>query len=149
MQLNQFTDYGLRVLMCLLSCREQDRLTTVTELARLLDVSSNHLVKIVHFMSQQSWIKTTRGRGGGIRLADHAELLSLGGIVRSLERTTQVVDCNKPLCVFSGKCGLKRLLDQALEQFYLFLDKYQLKDLQASKHNDASEVIKILFSKAV
>jgi Rrf2 family nitric oxide-sensitive transcriptional repressor len=149
MQLNQFTDYGLRVLMCLLSCRDQDRLTTVTELARLLDVSSNHLVKIVHFMSQQSWIKTTRGRGGGIRLADHAELLSLGSIVRSLERTMQVVDCNKPVCVFSGKCGLKRLLDQALEQFYLFLDKYQLKDLQASKHNDASEVIKMLFSKAV
>jgi Rrf2 family nitric oxide-sensitive transcriptional repressor len=149
MQLNQFTDYGLRVLMCLLSCREQERLTTVAELARLLDVSSNHLVKVVHFMSQQSWINSTRGRGGGIKLADQAELLSLGTIVRCLERTTQVVDCNKPLCVFSGKCGLKKLLDQALEQFYLFLDKYQLKDLQASKHNAASDVIKMLFSKAI
>ena len=66
MQLNKFTDYALRILMYI--SRPRDLPYTISEIAEDLQVSQNHLVKIVHFMGKQGWLITSRGKGGGIRL---------------------------------------------------------------------------------
>ena len=66
MQLNKFTDYALRILMYVSQPKALPH--TIAELAQALQVSENHLMKIVHFMAKQQWIITARGRGGGIRL---------------------------------------------------------------------------------
>ncbi|CAB1218614.1 RrF2 family transcriptional regulator [Acinetobacter bouvetii] len=124
MQLNKFTDYALRILMYI--AQPRDMPYTIAEIAQDLHVSQNHLVKIVHFMGKQDWLITTRGKGGGIRLNPQALELNLGQIVRILQGENQIVECNTPPCVLRSKCGLKGILDQALEQFYLSLDQYSL-----------------------
>lgn len=124
MQLNKFTDYALRILMYI--SQPRDVPYTIAEIAQDLHVSQNHLVKIVHFMGKQEWLITTRGKGGGIRLNPEALQLKLGHIVRVLQRETQIVECNTPSCVLRSRCGLKGILDQALEQFYQSLDQYSL-----------------------
>ncbi|MFZ7277568.1 RrF2 family transcriptional regulator [Avibacterium endocarditidis] len=68
MQINKFTDYGFRVLIYL--ARQQECTHTIASLAKQLHLSQNHLVKIVHFMAKQQWLITSRGKGGGIRLAE-------------------------------------------------------------------------------
>ena len=127
MQLNKFTDYALRLLMYI--SRPRDTPYTIAEIARDLHVSQNHLVKIVHFMGKQDWIITTRGKGGGIRLNAETLNLNLGQIVRILQGNNQIVQCNTPPCVMRSNCGLKGILDQALEQFYQSLDQYRLGDV--------------------
>ncbi|WP_445659971.1 RrF2 family transcriptional regulator [Acinetobacter sp. F16] len=127
MQLNKFTDYALRLLMYI--SRPRDAPYTIAEIARDLHVSQNHLVKIVHFMGKQDWIITTRGKGGGIRLNAETLNLNLGQIVRILQGNNQIVECNTPPCVLRSNCGLKGILDQALEQFYQSLDHYRLGDV--------------------
>ena len=127
MQLNKFTDYALRLLMYI--SRPRDTPYTIAEIARDLHVSQNHLVKIVHFMGKQDWIITTRGKGGGIRLNAEILNLNLGQIVRILQGNNQIVECNTPPCVLRSNCGLKGILDQALEQFYQSLDHYRLGDV--------------------
>ena len=127
MQLNKFTDYALRLLMYI--SRPRDTPYTIAEIARDLHVSQNHLVKIVHFMGKQDWIITTRGKGGGIRLNAETLNLNLGQIVRILQGNNQIVECNTPPCVLRSNCGLKGILDQALEQFYQSLDHYRLSDV--------------------
>lgn len=127
MQLNKFTDYALRLLMYI--SRPRDTPYTIAEIARDLHVSQNHLVKIVHFMGKQDWIITTRGKGGGIRLNAETLNLNLGHIVRILQGNNQIVECNTPPCVLRSNCGLKGILDQALEQFYQSLDHYRLVDV--------------------
>ena len=127
MQLNKFTDYALRLLMYI--SRPRDTPYTIAEIARDLHVSQNHLVKIVHFMGKQDWIITTRGKGGGIRLNAETLNLNLGQIVRILQGNNQIVECNTPPCVMRSNCGLKGILDQALEQFYQSLDQYRLVDV--------------------
>lgn len=124
MQLNKFTDYALRILMYV--SQPRDMPYTIAEIAQDLHVSQNHLVKIVHFMGKQNWILTTRGKGGGIRLNPQALQLKLGLIVRILQGENQIVECNTPPCVLRSHCGLKGILDQALEQFYQSLDQYSL-----------------------
>lgn len=102
---------------------------TIAELANELQVSENHAMKIVHFMAKQDWLITTRGRGGGIRMNPLTLKIPLGQIVRILQQDSQVVECNTPPCVLRKNCGLKGILDDAVEQFYSSLDHYVLKDV--------------------
>ena len=126
MQLNKFSDYGLRLLMFLLKPSEE--LVTIAQAAAALKISENHLVKVTHFMVKQGWIISTRGKGGGIRLAPKAYELPIGEIVRTLEHDQKAVNCLEPACALRFSCGLKPLLDQALEQFYQHLNGFQLRD---------------------
>ncbi|MEQ1142879.1 RrF2 family transcriptional regulator [Acinetobacter soli] len=127
MQLNKFTDYALRILMYV--SRPSEFPYTIADIAKDLRVSQNHLVKVVHFMGKQEWIITTRGKGGGLRLNPKALEIRLGHIVRILQGDHQIVECHEPPCVMRAHCGLKGILDQALEQFYVSLDQHTLRDV--------------------
>ncbi|EIM40403.1 MULTISPECIES: RrF2 family transcriptional regulator [Acinetobacter] len=127
MQLNKFTDYALRILMYIAQPKEVPY--TIAELANELQVSENHTMKIVHFMAKQDWLITTRGRGGGIRMNPLTLKIPLGQIVRILQQDSQVVECNTPPCVLRKNCGLKGILDDAVEQFYASLDQYTLSEV--------------------
>ena len=136
MQLNKFTDYALRMLMYI--SRPKDTPYTIADIAKDLHVSQNHLVKIVHFMGKQDWIITTRGKGGGIQLNPTTLELKLGNIVRILQGDSAIVECNTPPCVLRSHCGLKGILDQAMQQFYQHLDQYTLVDVLHTPRAGAS-----------
>lgn len=127
MQLNKFSDYALRVLLYV--ARERELPYTISEIAGKLSVSENHLIKVVHFMAKQHWILTTRGKGGGIRLNPQTLSLNLGDILRILEGDSEIVNCHTPPCVLRSHCGLKGILDQAVEQFYFSLNQYTVQDV--------------------
>ncbi|MCK3654847.1 transcriptional regulator [Pasteurellaceae bacterium Macca] len=141
MQLNKFTDYGFRILMLLGSNQAENY--TIGMLATQLQVSENHLVKIVHFMAKQGWLITTRGKGGGIRLAPETLHLPLGDLIRILQGDPQMVNCTSPLCVLHPRCGLKSLLNEAQEQFYQSLNQYRLEQVLPTKKSDAAQQIPI------
>ena len=136
MQLNKFTDYALRILMYVSQPRELPY--TIAELAAQLQVSENHAMKIVHFMAKLDWLITTRGKGGGIRIHPDTLQRPLGHIVRVLQKDEQVVECNTPPCVLRKRCGLKGILDDAVEQFYQHLDQFTLADVSTPHHTQVS-----------
>ena len=140
MQLNKFTDYALRILMYI--SRPRESAYTIAEIATDLQVSQNHLVKVVHFMGKQNWLITTRGKGGGIRLHPDAVHLKVGEGVRTLQGENQIVECNNPPCVLRSQCGLKGILDQALEQFYQYLNQYTLGEVLARSNINNTKTIK-------
>ena len=131
MQLNRFTDLGIRVLMYLGSIEGPS--VTIARLAEDLQVSKNHLVKVVHFMAQQQWLLTSRGKSGGIALAKRPVNYAIGDVVRVLEQNSvngeRLINCQQPPCVLLPACGLPFILQQALEQFYQFLNQYNLADV--------------------
>lgn len=128
MQINRFTDYGLRVLMYL---TQPARATpfTISEMAKELMVSQNHLMKVVHFMAKQGWVVTTRGKGGGISLARAAQDYRLGHAIKTLEANNSLVNCGDPPCILRNSCVLKSVLDSALQVFFDHLDQYTLADM--------------------
>ncbi|UGA38296.1 Rrf2 family transcriptional regulator [Chromobacterium haemolyticum] len=117
MQLTRFTDLGLRVLMYL-TWQEEGQLATIPEIAACFEVSRNHLVKVVHFMAQQGWLQTSRGKGGGLALARAPEQYRVGEVVRELEGLSQLIDCADPPCALRQGCRLKGALDEALAAFF-------------------------------
>ncbi|MDE2430576.1 MAG: Rrf2 family transcriptional regulator [Burkholderiales bacterium] len=136
MQLTHFTDLGLRVLIYL-TYPDRDEPVTISEIAERFAVSRNHLVKVVHFLALQNWIVTTRGKGGGMALAQPVDTYRMGQIIRQLEGHTELIDCSKPACSLKGNCQLKAILDSAHRQFYEALDAYTLQDAVASPTREA------------
>lgn len=133
MQLTSYTDYALRVLIYL--GKLPDRQATITEIADFYNISRNHLVKVVHQLGEKGFIKTTRGKGGGLALQRPAEKIHVGDVVRSMETHFNWVECFNPAlqqCRLLPSCRLKQLLERAGNAYLQVLDASTLADLLAS-----------------
>lgn len=129
MHLTIFTDYGLRTLMFLAA--HPDRLCSVKEVAEAYGISRNHLVKVVHRLAQLGYIESSKGKGGGIKLAQPPEKLKLGDLVRALEPNMNIVECfnrDTNTCRVTGSCQLKHYLFDAKQAFLSSLDNRTLAD---------------------
>lgn len=129
MQLTRFTDYGLRSLMYLAA--HQKKLSSVKEISEFYGISRNHMVKVVHRLSQLGLIESSKGKGGGIWLACPPQEMRLGDIVKQLESNMDLVECfnrenNK--CKITNTCQLKHYLYEARHSFISILNKYTLAD---------------------
>jgi len=133
MRLTTFSDYSLRVLTYL--AVHDGRLATVGEIAAAYGVSENHLVKVVHHLSQQGYIQTTRGKGGGMRLARAPRSINLGQVLRGTEDSLNLVECFEGAseCRIESACALKGMLGRALDAFFAVLERHTLADLLANK----------------
>lgn len=134
MQLTIFTDYGLRSLMYLAA--QPDKLCNVREIADYYGISRNHLVKVVHRLSQLGYITGTKGKGGGISLSFASDKLRLGDLVRDLEPNMNIVECfdkETNTCRVTGSCQLKHFLYEANKAFITSLNQYTLADAVRSR----------------
>ena len=132
MRLTTFTDYTLRVLIYLGTRQGERRLATIGDIATAYGVSENHLMKIVHHLAQQGYVETTRGKGGGMRLARAPEKINIGEVVRGAEEDLAVVECfqkNNFKCPIVPVCTLRGILGQAMGAFFEVLDGQTLADL--------------------
>jgi Rrf2 family nitric oxide-sensitive transcriptional repressor len=121
MQLNLFTDYGLRTLLRL--AMEPDRVFTTSEIAQEYALSRNHLLKVVQSLSAAGYVEATRGVGGGIQLAKPADEIRIGEVIEQLEGRGSIVQCvgKGGPCNLLPNCILKFHLNQAEEAFYQYL----------------------------
>ncbi len=130
MRLTHASDLGLRVLM-ILSLRESERLT-VPRLAEVLRVSENHLVKVCLRLSSLGYIRSVRGRGGGIELAMSPKKMRVGDVLMELEEDFGLVECMREesgACVLTPACELKGLLEDATATFFNKLNSKSISDL--------------------
>jgi Rrf2 family nitric oxide-sensitive transcriptional repressor len=128
MQLTRYTDYSLRVLLYL-AASEPGQRVTVGDIADRFSIARNHLVKVVNRLGQLGYVKTIRGKGGGIVLGRDSADIGLGAVVRDMESNLNLIDCNQPPCPLRSNCQLKGILNQAGRAFLKVLDDYTLADL--------------------
>jgi Rrf2 family nitric oxide-sensitive transcriptional repressor len=128
------TDYSLRVLMYL--AVRPEGLATIDEISRAYDISRGHLMKVVHALGRAGFVETSRGRGGGIRLARPLDSITVADVVRQTEDRMDLVECFDPVtshCRIEPVCALRKALDEALDAFLTTLDGYTLADLVARR----------------
>lgn len=145
MQLTLFTDYGLRTLMYLAA--RKDSKSNAREISDYYGISRNHLTKVIHRLALLGLVETTKGKGGGIRIATGAEELLLGDLIVELEPNMNMVECfdaETNTCRITASCQLKHYLAEATRSFTDTMNRYTLADavknahiLQAGKNPDA------------
>lgn len=108
-----------------------DRQLTVEEIARRYDISRNHLAKVAQRLQAEGYVKTFRGRGGGMRLARRPDEIVVGEVVRRFETLDSFVGCFAAGtgCAVNGVCALKPALAGALDVFLKHLDGFTLADM--------------------
>jgi len=129
MQLTLHTDYALRLLIYLGVHRDEP--ASVAQVAEAYGISAHHLAKVARRLTQCGWIHSTRGRSGGISLAEAAKKLTVGDVVRELETNRRLVECfgEDSTCPIEPACGLKHALAKAERAFLDTLDDYPMAKL--------------------
>jgi len=125
MRLSRHTDYALRVLIHLAA--RPERLCSIAEIAQAYAISENHLMKVVHLLGKAGFVRTVRGRGGGIELAMEPGAIRIGDVVRHGEADLDLADCGE--CLIAPACGLTGVLREALDAFLAVLDRHSLADV--------------------
>ncbi len=128
MQLTQFTDYALRILMDL--ALQPGKIKTIDELAARHRGSSHHLAKVVQKLNKLGYVRSIRGKGGGVELQRDPAKINIGMLVRETE-SFALVECLKPgnQCRLTPVCRLKGVLQDAMRAFMAELDAYTLADV--------------------
>ncbi|MEQ1637851.1 MAG: Rrf2 family transcriptional regulator [Methylococcales bacterium] len=130
MQVTQFTDYSMRVLIYLARLPEPGT-ATIAEIAEFHQISRNHLVKVANSLANNGFILTTRGKGGGIQLARPPNTIGVGEIIRLTETNMNLMECfdvQLNQCRITRDCFLKGIMYEARQGFMAVLDKYTLAD---------------------
>lgn len=129
MQLSTHTDYSLRTLIHL-ALKQGGAPVTVQEIARDYGISGNHIAKVAQTLTQLGYIRSLRGRGGGLVLAAPPAQINVGALVRQTENL-KLLDCFGPdsSCPIAPVCRLKQVLDKAQQAFLHVLDECTLAEL--------------------
>ena len=129
MQLTQFTDLGLRVVMRL-AVLDADASPSTRDVAQQLNVSYSHATKVVTRLGELGIVTTRRGRGGGLSITELGRTATIGWLARRLEGPGEVVDCegDKP-CPLRGGGLLRNALREAQEAFFVSLDAVTIEDV--------------------
>lgn len=134
MQLSKFSDYSFRTLIYL--AENAPGLSTVEKMAKALQISQNHLKKIIHRLAKGQFVESFKGREGGVRLARPPQQINLSAVLLYTESNIDLVDClkQKPeeACPYQAECNLKLIISEAREAFIAEFKKHYLSDLLAS-----------------
>jgi Rrf2 family nitric oxide-sensitive transcriptional repressor len=127
MRITKRANIAMRLLMF---CAARDgRLVTKSEIAARCEISESHLAQIINRLAQLGFLRTQRGRTGGVTLARPATEIRVGAVFRRLEETTPVAECFADAdntCPLVAACRLRLALADAVEAFYAQLDEVTL-----------------------
>lgn len=115
---------------------QPDRRATIAEIATVFGVSEHHLTKVVHFLGQQGWLATVRGKGGGVSLAKAPADIGVGSVVRQAEGPDVLAECFEEeggACAIAPVCHLRGVLGDAVKAFHAVLDGHTLADLVSNR----------------
>jgi Rrf2 family nitric oxide-sensitive transcriptional repressor len=130
MRLTTRTNLAMRTLMY---CAVNDGKTVRKhEIAESCGASENHLAQVIHLMAQRGFIRTVRGRHGGLSLGRPADRIMVGEVFRTFEAVLPFAECFQDAegtCPLIGACRLRCVLAEALEAFYSRLDSVSIRDL--------------------
>ncbi len=141
-ELTLYTDYALRVLLYL-GLREE-RVCQLAEIAGAYGISRHHLLKVVQGLARHGFVRTLRGKGGGVFLARPPEEINIGRVIRLAEGPIQPVECLRgPAnhCAITGACRLTRLFQQATRNFLATFDHVTLADLLSHRKAQMSDLL--------
>jgi len=130
MRLTKQTNYAVRILMY--CAANTGRLSQIPEIANAYGLSDAFLFKVLRPLVTHNFVRSVRGRNGGIELAMPAAEIHLSDVIRTTEDSFAMADCFEPEgadCPLLNHCGLNIALHEALDAFFQVLERYTIADI--------------------
>lgn len=130
MRLTQFSNIAVRILMY--AALRGPQPSALPDIAGAYGTSYDHMKKAAAELCRLGYLRTVRGRSGGVILAKPAEQIRLGEVIRETEGEIILVECFDRVtntCPLLSACQLRVALKEALAQFLAVLDRYTVADL--------------------
>ena len=143
MRLTTRTNLAMRTLM--FCAANPGRIVRKQEVAQTCHASENHLAQVIHLLAQKGFLRTVRGRAGGLMLGRPAKDIRVGDVFRAFEAVLPFAECfagDANNCPLAGACRLKCVLSEALDAFYARLDQTSIADLMVD-NSDLKDILKI------
>ena len=130
MRLSLQSDYALRTLMFLASKNAKQR-ATIAAVAGFFQISEAHVAKVVNQLSRLGYVRSIRGAGGGIELAQEAKQVRLGEVIIAFEGNMHLLECigTENICVIQTHCKLRSVLAKAERLQFEYLNDVRLADV--------------------
>lgn len=122
------TDYALRTLMFL---ADRQGRANVSEIAEFFRISRDHLAKVARRLTQEGYVRSVRGVGGGLELARPSDEIRVGEVVEAFEGAMHLLDCVAvpDVCVIQPGCRLRSVLAEAERRQMDYLHSVRLADI--------------------
>ena len=121
LRITLYGEHAFRILVYLAQ-RHGER-CTVGDISAAYRVSEDHLRHVVFHLGRSGFVRTYRGRGGGLELGRAPASIKLGAVFRAVERNLGAGD-------FEPLAPIAR---EALDAFLAVLDRYTLEDVSSER----------------
>lgn len=128
MKLTKSLDVALRILLRL---AEEKRRLNARELSQKLKIPFNHAAKVLQALSKGGYLRTIKGKGGGVELAISAKKIFLQDVIQLMEGPIYLMECtvNREACFMSPRCRLRIKLKEAQENMIDVFKSTSIADL--------------------
>lgn len=105
------TDYAVRALLYMAGCQAET--VSVSELVKVLKVPWAFLRRIMQILNKKGVVESSRGKGGGFRLALPLEKIFLIDLMEKLQGPLKLNEClfKKKICPDRNSCLLKKKIE--------------------------------------
>ena len=112
---------------------EPDRFLTAGEIAKTIAGSEAHLAKVMRRLVRARLVKSTRGPGGGFKMARQADEITLLDIYEAVEGRFETADCMmESPCCRDKNCIMGSLIRSVNLEVYEFFQSRKLSDFAES-----------------
>ena len=133
MKIGSKGDYGLRALIDLAEHSESGGVIQAKEIAERQAIPKDYLALIMIDLRKAGLVESTRGPGGGYRLAYPPGEITMGQALRSIEGEVSLIDCITDLgftqCSISLRCRMRNVWIEANTAVMEILDRTTIADL--------------------
>ncbi|MFK5956018.1 MAG: Rrf2 family transcriptional regulator [Planctomycetota bacterium] len=131
LRLTKRSEYGLMALAYM--AQSGDAYTSVKSIVSDLGVPRRLLAEVLKELSRANLVEAVRGPGGGYRLTQPPEDLSLARVVEILEGPVKVAECTDGgRCDLSPSCTIQSGIHVVAQRIKSVLDTYSLAELAGS-----------------
>src|SRR5215813_5663708 len=133
MKIGSKGDYGLRALIDLAEHHGSAKVVQAKEIAERQAIPKDYLALIMIDLRKAGLVTSIRGPGGGYRLAQAPEQLTMGQALRALEGPVTLLDCTTELgfgeCSISLRCRMRNVWIEANRAVMAILDSTTIANL--------------------
>lgn len=127
MKMSSKARYGLYVAVELAKAYSKDEVLTVSMLARSTGVTDKYLEQIIALMKKAKIVQSLRGAGGGYKLTDSPDNITVGRVLRAVEDNLEIVEClHKDGCSNKCNCVSRNLWAKLYDNINSYLDTISL-----------------------